>query len=459
MATASSSRLALVWAAIRDRLWFAPTVSAVTGAVLAVVAVRIPTPARDGGFVETWIFGGGTDGARDVLSTIAGSLITVTGVVFSVTIVALQLASSQFTPRVVGSFLADRVNQVVLGIFIGTFTYTLLVLRTIQSEGDDRQTFVPHVAVTGALVLLLVSIAALIVFINHAARSIQASVILQRETDQTLARIASLFPRRVGDEVPRRADGDPTGDADGDADGDALPADWPAGPPGVVAADRAGYLQALDASSLWAADGPRPLAVRMELPVGAFAFPGRALAGVWPAAAARDDRVARAVRAAFVLGAERTPEQDVELGLVALSDIAVRALSPSVNDPTTAMHCVDRLGQLLAALAAGERPSPLRRSPDGTVRLLARATSFERAAGVALDQIRHHGASNPAIGKRLLEVLRDLALVVPPALRPVLAAQSAAVLRAARREVADPVALAEVERLGDRALAAAEGRP
>jgi uncharacterized membrane protein len=339
--------------------------------------------------------------------------------------------------------VADRVNQTVLGVFIGTFTYTLLVLRTIHSESQDRVAFVPHVGVTIALLLLLVSIGALIVFINHAAQSIQASVILHREARRTLEQIDELFPERLGH---------PAGSAD---DGAASAA--PAGRPAVVVAEEAGYLQSVYAEPLWQL-GERcrtgPLTVRMELHVGAFAFPGKPLASVWPADMA-DDGVAAALRKAFVLGPERTPEQDVEFGLVALSDIAVKALSPGINDPTTATHCIDRLSEVLAALAARRHPDVLRTSPDGTVRLLVRDTPFERAAGLAFDQIRHFGGANPTIAKKLLEVLADLAGVVPTAARRALVGQVDAVVGAARRSVQDPVELEAIERLAVDALAAA----
>lgn len=442
MAFDSSSRLALTWAPIRDSLWFAPAVAALSGVVLAALATRIPTPSLGSPFLEAWIFSGGTDGARAVLSTIAGSLITVTGVVFSVTIVALQLASSQFTPRVVGSFVADRVNQVVLGVFIGTFTYTLLVLRTIQSEGENRETFVPYVAVTLAIVLLLVSVGALIVFINHAARSIQASTILHRETQRTLERIDALFPEQLG-QPAARADED-----------DAEHADVPAEPPATVLAADAGYLQAVHAESLWRAGAGRRLTIRMELRIGAFAFPGRALVSVWPASEC-DERVLHAVHEAFVLGPQRTPEHDIELGLVEISDIGVRALSPGINDPTTAMHCIDRLAQVLAALATRAHPDVVRASQDRLVRLIVRDTPFDRAAGLAFDQIRHYGASAPTILKKLLESLHDLAVALPADARPALAAQAEAVLRTARRAVEDAMELADIERLAASARTAA----
>ena len=454
MPTARSSRPGLAWTRVRDSLWLLPSIAVVVGAGLATFIVRVPAPAVESRLAWVWLFGGGAEGARGVLSAIAGSLITVTGTVFSVTIVALQLASSQFTPRLLRSFVADRVNQTVLAVFIGTFTYSLLVLRTIRAETATAAAFVPSVGVTIALLLLLVSIAALIVFIDHAAQSIRAPVILHRETQRSLGQITTMFPEDAG--RPVSAD-DPGALATTDAA--AL----------VVRAAEAGYLQAVDAHALWRLDGVEhgggpgsgPATIRMELHVGAFAFPGRPIASVWPGA--RDPAaIERAVRDAFVLGIERTPQQDVEFGFVELSDIAVKALSPSINDPTTAMHCIDRLTQLLAARGARTRPALLRTSPGGAVRLLVRDTPFDRAVGLAFDQIRHFGADNPAIAKKLLESLGDLASVVAPDVRPVLATQIAAVVGAARRAIDASTDLDGVERLAELALAAvddADARP
>jgi uncharacterized membrane protein len=229
----------------------------------------------------------------------------------------------------------------------------------------------------------------------------------------------------------------------------------PVGPPAFVEATGAGYLQAVHAEALWRIGEGRhdgTITIRMELHIGAFAFPGSPLASVWPTHAADDD-VVNAIREAFVLGPERTPEQDVELGIVELSDIAVKALSPGINDPATAMQCIDRLSQVLAALGTRIRPAACRASPDGTVHLLVRGTSFERATGLAFDQIRHYGADNPAILKKLLEAFISLARVVASEARPALEAQAEAVARGARRAIEDPDDLAAVERLAARVLA------
>jgi uncharacterized membrane protein len=446
MSITGSSRLALAWARVRDGLWFTPAVAVLAGVVLATVAVLVPTPQPESRLARLWLFSGGAEGARGVLSAIAGSLITVTATVFSVTIVALQLASSQFSPRILGSFVADRINQAVLGIFIGTFTYTLLVLRTIHSEQQDRVAFVPHVGVTLALVLLLLSIGALIVFIDHAAQSIRASVILRRETARTLARIEELFPAHVGE---------PAGV--GKAQPRVVP---PEGAPARVVATESGYLQSLHAAALWrldVGDERGPVTVRMEMYVGEFAFPGKVLASVWPASRA-DAPMCDAVRAAFVLGPERTHEQDVEFGLVALSDIAVKALSPGINDPTTALQCIDRLTELVAALGRRRPPDDARTGGSGRVVLFARDTSYERALGVAFDQVRHYGANNPLVASRLLMALGELADVAPGRSLPLLAEQVASTHRAARRDIEEPMDLARVDQAERVARSAIDAR-
>ncbi len=428
-----SSKLRSAWNRVRDSLWFLPSVGVVASMVTAIVAVQVPSPSPESPFAIGWIFGGGAEGARGVLSAIAGSLITVTGVVFSVTIVALQLASSQFTPRVLASFMADRVNQSVLAIFISTFTYTLLVLRSIRSEAEEREAVVPQIAVAIALLLLLVSIGALIVFINHSARSIQASVILERETSRTVARVEALFPDTLGRPVPvNRPD---CGEAD------RLRAQLATAHGIAVTADGSGYLTALHAGVLWSicehVDNT-VITVRMDQHMGAFLFPGMVLATVWPAHAV-NAAVVTAVRETFVLEAERTLEQDVEFGLLELADIALRALSPGINDPTTAMHCIDRLGEVLAALGSRPPANPVRRSEDGSVCLLARVTTFDRAIGIAFDQIRYFGAAQPAVALRMLETLSNLSGVVAPVLHAVLMKHSDAVMRQAHRSFEDPM--------------------
>jgi uncharacterized membrane protein len=428
------ARLQILWAKVRDSLWFLPGVLTL---VAAALAFWITLAERQGMFssvvASSWIFGGGVEGARGVLSAIAGGLITVTGVVFSVTIVALQLASSQFTPRVLRNFTADRGNQLVLGVFIATFTYTLLVLRTVRSGGENGEPFVPRLAVTLAVVLVLTSIGFLIFFINHLARSIQVASILDRVARRTLQDVFRLFPEHIG-----RAD-------------EAYPPDpRRSGDSATVPAAGSGYLQAVDSRALFRLGERKRVVIGMEPHMGEFVLPGEALAAVSPSEAV-DEEVVETIRTAFVLGPERTPEQDVEFGIIEISDIAIKALSPSINDPTTAFRCIDRLGEILLALGT-RNPPRAERTRDGQVHYLARYTSFERAVGLAFDQIRHFGASNPAIAKKLLQVIAQLLELVPSERRGPLAGQAEAVLRAARKAIESPPDLAAVEEAAGRLL-------
>ncbi|HYW32222.1 MAG TPA: DUF2254 family protein, partial [Gemmatimonas sp.] len=272
--------------------------------------------------------------------------------------------------------------------------------------------------------------------INHSARSIQASVILHRETRRTLGRVDVLFPERVGH-------------AARDASDDARSAELPTGTSGFVLASHSGYLQALHPAELWKlehAQRASPITVRIEIPVGAFVIPGSRLATVWPAQAL-DEGLEHAVRNAFALGSERTIEQDVEFGIVVIADIALRALSPGINDPTTATQCIDRLTEILAALGLREPPSEARQSPDGMVRLLMRTVTFSGAVALAFDQIRLFGAENPVIARRLLVSLGELAAVVPVSLHEALRAQGNAVLNQSRRSIGDTNALRSIELL------------
>ena len=432
--TRSDGRLMMLWISIRDSLWFIPGIAAFLGVVLATLLVQVPPPSPRGRLTELWLFGGGAEGARGVLSTIAGSLITVTGVVFSVTIVALQLASSQFTPRVLRSFVADRANQIVLGIFIGTFTYTLLVLRTTRSAVDDGESFVPQVAVSVAVALLLISIAALIFFIDHAARSVQASVILYRETQHTLDRIPHLFPLEIGEKVSS----------------EKVDPEVPVGACGLVPALTSGYVQAVSDEELLKMAANRDLVVRLEAPIGAFVLAGRPLATVWPAERL-DEKTCEAVQRLIVLGFERTPEQDIELGIQAISDIAVRALSPGINDPTTATLCIDRLTEILAQRGRCREPGKGRTDRGGRLRLVAAPSSFERAVGLAFDEIRHYGSQNPVIATKLLSAFLELAAVLPSSRRPVLAQHVNAVLIASRERIKNSLDLQSVEHFGRQA--------
>lgn len=389
------SRIVIVWTTIRDSLWFLPSIFTVA---MSGVAMLLLSAERKGAFAGVgWaavLEGGSAESARALLSGVAGGLITVTGVAFSVMIVALELSSSQYTPRVLPNFLADRANQVVIGILIGTFTYSLLVLRVIDSASSGGEPFVPRIAIAGGMLLALVSVGTIIFFINHAAQSIQIAWILRSATDRALAQVERLFPEDFGREDTQL----PTEDE--------VPPDHIS-----ILAPRSGYLQAIDQHYIFAFGRSAEAVVKVEHPIGAFILEGQSLARCWPSASI-DEKARKKLTRAFTLGPERTREQDYELTLIEISDVAVRALSPGINDPTTAQHCIDRLSQLLLALALRHAPSRIR-TEEGRVHVIVRDLPFERALETAFAPILHFGASNPAIRDRLIDRLNALAELVP----------------------------------------------
>ena len=421
------ARLKAFWLQMVDSLWFVPALITAAGAAAALLLVNYNDmfigeldPAT-----RWWAFGGSAEGASGVLSAIASSIITVTGVVFSVTIVALQLASSQFTPRVLRQFTADRSNQIVLGVFIGTFTYTLLVQRTLRT-GNGEEAFVPNVAVTGAVVLALLSIGFLIFFINHAARSIQASVIIDSVTADTLRTVRHVFPERmeVGEDEPLiSADEYTVGRTE---------------KPRTITCGRAGYIQEVDRVALKKIAHAHHLFIRVDAEIGKYVLPGDEVLCVWPGSDV-DAAVEKDLRSAFLLGMERTPHQDLELGVIELMDIAVKAMSPSVNDPTTALNSIDRLGEILLELAWRRRGDLVELSDNGRPLLITRRPLLHDTLGVAFDQVRHYGAGNPTVAIALTRLLGRLAALAPETARAAFLEELHEVKGTAEREITDPV--------------------
>lgn len=405
------------WHDLQDSLWFVPAIMTSTAIVLALLLVRVDQRLLlDRRANVAWLFGGGAEGARGVLAAIAGTMITVTGVVFSITIVALQLASSQFSPRVLRNFTGDRGNQFVLGAFIGTFTFALLVLRSVRSATEDGQLFVPSVSVTAAIILALACMGLLIYYIHHAARSIQASVVIERAARDTFALIDVLFPEAVGR---------PSGVS---ATAESLPTALGA----TVRAVDSGYVQAIGEDVLFDLAERHALVVRLEPRIGEFVLPGAPIATVWPASVGDDCH--DAIRGGVVLGSERTSRADVELGIRQLADIALKALSPGINDPTTATICIDRLAEALVRLACRPRPQEARASEDGKSRLVLQGPPWERLVEVAFAQVRHYGAADATVIEHLVVTLGRMTSLVPADRRGPLVREACLALAAARQQ-------------------------
>jgi uncharacterized membrane protein len=402
----------------RSRLWVLPALCTIVAALLA--AGLIALDERLGGDAPKlpWAFQGGADSAQTVLSTIAGSMITVAGTVYSLTIVVLTLASAQFAPRVLRSFLRDRANQMVLGFFVATFTYCLLVLRAVRAS--DQGEFVPRTAVTGGVILALISVAMLIYFIDHIFHSIQVSNILAVVARETQEQIVYLYPR-PWQEGARAAAASPT-----------LPDDS-----AKVPADRSGYLQFVDYDTLLALAVREGLVLREEHHVGDFVTAGTSLLSASPAAQITP-ALAVKLNASFVLGSNPTLQQDIAYGLRQIVDIALKAISPAVNDPTTAVNCIDHLSAILITLATRQIPDRDYYDSGGQVRIIVRERTFHDLVRLAFDQIRHYGAGDHIIVIRMLSALGRVAAVTHnPAYRDTLRETAEHIAHSANRAIAD----------------------
>ena len=326
------------------------------------------------------------EAAHVVLGTIAGSMITVVSVVYSILLVVLTFASTQFSPRVLVAFVEDRVSQTTLGIFVGTFTYCLLTLPAVRSQPKP---FVPSIAVIVAIVLAIACLACLLYFIHHMASSIQASQVVDRIARETERILDEVFPRPL----------------DGPAI-EVVPGAIVRGVP--VLATRSGYIRRVDEPGLLAAARAADAVMRVNRYIGQFVMEGTPLVEISPADRAAGALEAAALRA-FDIGPARTMEQDVEFGVLQVVDIALRAISPAVNDPTTALTCIDQLGSILVRAATRHPPIGTLRDPEGRARVVLRRTSFPRLLDVAFSQIGHYGKADVAVPLRLMRILAELA--------------------------------------------------
>lgn len=382
-----------VWVGLQESYWLVPGLMAVLAIVLAAFTLaldeRLDISVLTG---FGWTFIRDPAGARDMLSTIAQSMITVGGVVFSSTLVVLALGGGQFGSRLVRSFRRDKGNQLVLGTFIGTFIFCLLVLRRV--DGREGEVFIPYLSVTCGLLLALLSLALFIYFIHHVAASAQADnvvAVVGAELDRTIAR---LFRDQL-EAAPGR-DRSP-----------ALPEDF-LGQSAAVLARRDGYIQAIDFDRLVEQAVTHDLIIALQHRPGQFVVCATPLARCWPGSQV-DAPLENAVSAAIILGVQPTPEQDINFSIQQMVQVAVRALSPGVNDPFTAMTCIDHLSAALAELLRREFPAACRYDGEGRLRLVVPALTFSAMIDDAFDQIRRYGRADAALTRYLLDALAMLA--------------------------------------------------
>ena len=420
------------WQSMQSSFWFVPALMVVDTVVLAIVLITLET-SLDLQLAGRWplLFDAGADGARGLLTTVASSMITVAGLVFSITLVALSLTSSQYTSRVIRNFMRDRVNQLVLGVFLSIFAYCLVVLRTIR--GGDEGAFVPTLAVLAGLLLAFVGIAVLIHFIHHIATSIQASSIVATAAQETLAAVDHLFYEPLGDDDDKGAD---------DTQTSALARQpWLA-----VAAGKTGYVESIDAEALLDIARTLGTLLRMEQGVGDFVVAGTPLVSLLEPGELDEATTAR-LNAAYVISRYRTVEQDVAFGIRQIVDVAIKALSPGINDTTTAVMCVDHLAAILTRLATRRVGTP-HALEQGELRVFGRGPSFEGLLNEGFDQIRQNAEGNVAVLLRLLGALHTIdGQTTSPHRRRVLRQKVDEIAEAAERSFASPY---DLDRLANR---------
>ncbi|WP_303312790.1 DUF2254 domain-containing protein [Hymenobacter sp. BT730] len=387
-------RLLQQWQLLRESLWFVPGLMVLTAIAAAFSLVRYDAHTTVQGTKHfPLLFGIGADASRGMLTAIAGSMLTVATLAFSVTLAAFSQISTQYSPRVLRNFMRDEVNQVVMGYFVGVFAYCLAVLGTIR--GPEEGKFVPSTAVLVGLLLAMGGVAALVFFIHHIAESLQTGTLVRRIALETLEAIGNLFPGQLGEPVAEEAQPAAKQLLQEEVGWHPLPATV------------CGYLQRVDAAGLLRWAHHHRAVLHLHFAVGSFVGQGQPLFSVRPGQDApgepRTTWPADLMKY-VTIGRHRNIEQDIGFGIQQLVDIALKALSIGINDTTTAIMAVNYLGEINGQLARRDFPVPWR--GDGQhLRVVVSTPSFEDYIRLSFDLVRLNARGNPAVLRHLLRAL------------------------------------------------------
>jgi uncharacterized membrane protein len=384
-------KLLFYWSKLMATFWFIPVVILIASVLLALGLVYldglIDYPQKGLGRL---LLVDSPDSARSILSTISGAMIGVAGTVFSVTLVALTLASSQFGSRLIKNFMYVRLNQVVLGSYISTYLYCLLVLNAIKD--GSAYTFIPSLSIMLAILAAIVNIILLIVFIHRIAMSIQADEVISDISDFISHQVESLFAEKLGEKKEEESKVDPAQAISG------YQHTFSINSPG------SGYLQYIDKEALTEMAIEHDALLEMEYRTGEFVVKDMEIGSIY-ANEKWEEKDLHAVLNQFVIGKTRTHQHDLEFSIHQLVEIAARALSPGVNDPYTAITCIDNLTATMSYLAQAKFPSPYRFDEEENLRLIADVLDFEGVLDAAFNQIRQFSGGSTAVIIRLMEAL------------------------------------------------------
>ncbi len=387
-------KLFFKWRELTASFWLVPVIIIIISILLAIGLVYLDglvDVPQDG--LGRYFFVNSSNSARSILSTISGAMMGVAGTVFSITLVALTLASSQFGPRLIRNFMYVRLNQVVLGSYISTYLYCLLILNAIK-DGDDY-TFIPSISILVAILAAIINIILLIVFIHQIAISIQANKVTSDISDFISKQVETLFPEKMGEEK----------DNTGHIDIQSIISGYHHRIP--IKSPKSGYLQYVDSETLIEIIIKKDALLELYNRPGGHLVEGIEIGMLNSNDHIGKDEVAKIINQ-FVIGKSKTSQQDLEFSIHQMVEIAARALSPGVNDPYTAISCIDNLTRTMSYLAQAKFPSKYRFDGEGNLRIITDTIDFEGVLDAAFNQIRQFSEGSTAVIIRLMEALTTI---------------------------------------------------
>lgn len=379
------------WSELKSTFWFVPVIIILTSILLATGLIYLDgliNISKDG--LSRLFLVDSSDSARSILSTISGAMMGVAGTVFSITLVALSLASSQFGPRLIKNFMYIRLNQVVLGAYVSTYLYCLMVLNVVR-DGDDY-TFIPSLSILVAIVAAMANIILLIIFIHQIAISIQADKVISDISDYIFTQVKTLFPEKMGE---------------GKANEEQI--DLPTAVSGYqnrtsILSPKNGYLQYIDSEALLALICTKDTLLELYYRPGGHLVEGIEIGLLHSNGNWEKDEL-KEIFKHFEIGKTKTSQQDLEFSIHQMVEIASRALSPGINDPYTAITCIDNLTATMSYLAQANFPSRYRFDDGGNLRIIADTLDFGGVLDASFNQIRQFSGGSAAVIIRLMEAL------------------------------------------------------